>query len=123
MIVFLLRWRYWLLGSLLVLIIVTLLVSGARKAMIKNAPLQEVYFAHMDHKQVPCAKCHHNYVDGSGRDKTCYDCHKRDPEINQHIQEMFHDFCRDCHIDMAAKHEDAGPARQCSACHKPDTKP
>ena len=91
---------------------------GYRPAAIRQQPMLPVIFEHMDHKEVACAKCHHNFTDDTGSG-TCYSCHKYSPDINLHIEEMFHDFCRDCHLEERHKGEKAGPLRSCAQCHDP----
>ena len=97
--------------------------SQARQESLQQAPLLDVYFAHQDHKKVGCANCHHNYVDGTGRQFGCYQCHKEDTAVSTLMETQFHGLCRDCHHQLKQAGEKSGPVRQCSACHKPDTKP
>ncbi|NKB99890.1 MAG: hypothetical protein GKR90_15520 [Pseudomonadales bacterium] len=87
-----------------------------------EGPMLAVSFAHADHVDQSCIECHHNYVDDTGAGM-CFDCHKTDPEVNELIEEQFHDLCRNCHIEKQLAGEEHGPTRQCNACHIPDTKP
>ncbi|MFT4564296.1 MAG: hypothetical protein ACI9BW_004059 [Gammaproteobacteria bacterium] len=89
---------------------------GARNAMIRAAPLLPVAFEHLDHTSEKCTLCHHNYIDETGYD-SCYSCHKTEADIALLIEPMFHDFCRDCHIEKAQLGEASGPFRICTECH------
>ena len=98
-----------------------LLLLGAEQYRSRAAPAQPmlpVLFEHADHRETPCADCHHNFLDGTGSGP-CYLCHKTEPEIAASMEQMFHDFCFDCHATTLAEGEDAGPARSCSGCHGP----
>ena len=79
-------------------------------------------FAHVDHTEVSCVACHHDFADDTGPG-LCLDCHKRDPTVAHLIEEQFHDLCRGCHAELAAEGEAAGPLRACNACHVPDLLP
>jgi hypothetical protein len=81
-----------------------------------------VRFAHADHVEQSCIACHHNYVDATGAGM-CFDCHKTDPEVNELIEEQFHQLCRTCHVEKLLAREEHGPTRQCNACHVPDNEP
>lgn len=120
-------WSLAKISVVIMLLVVSLLLTygftQAREESLREAPLLDVYFAHQDHKKVGCANCHHNYVDGTGRQFGCYQCHKEDDSVNTLVEEQFHGLCRDCHHNMRLAGEESGPVRQCSACHKPDTKP
>ena len=87
-----------------------------RAGMIRGAELLPVAFEHLDHTDEKCVLCHHNFQDDTGFD-SCYSCHKHDPTVALEIQTMFHDFCRDCHIEKAQRGEVSGPFRACSQCH------
>ena len=91
----------------------------ARPAYVHHAPLLHVGFQHADHRSVNCLDCHHNYIDDTGSD-LCYACHKSTLELAETIQDMFHTFCRDCHVEKQMSGEEAGPVRLCSGCHNPD---
>lgn len=98
-------------------------LNKARAVAQIQAPLLDVYFAHMDHREVGCAQCHHNYVDGVGRHLACYQCHKEDETVNQKVIQQFHGLCQGCHIERHQAAKDTGPLRRCSECHRLDTKP
>ena len=107
-------------GAALVAIVVMLIVL--REKNIADAPMLPVNFAHMDHKSVNCIDCHHNFTDSTGLG-LCFQCHKTDPTIAAHIEQQFHDLCRNCHVEKQALAEDGGPTRQCFACHEGDELP
>ena len=101
--------------------VTALLLYAAEQYRFHSAPLQPmlpVLFEHADHSETACADCHHNFLDGTGSGP-CYICHKHTAEIAPAMEKMFHDFCFECHAATLAKGEDAGPPRQCSACHGP----
>jgi Zn finger protein HypA/HybF involved in hydrogenase expression len=87
-----------------------------RATMIRQAALLPVAFEHLDHTDVRCVECHHNYQDDTGYD-SCYSCHKHDETVALQIESMFHDFCRACHIEKARLGEASGPFRVCVECH------
>ena len=91
------------------------LFSG-QKAAVKSRPLLSVRFDHADHTATSCVACHHNFADSTGPG-SCYSCHKYTDDIALEIESMFHNFCRDCHVERKSYGEDAGPLRQCSHCH------
>lgn len=98
------------------------LLGVLREAQIAASERLPVNFAHADHQEVNCIKCHHNFVDASG-DGLCLDCHKRDPDIAPRIETMFHDLCRGCHAERQRERLDAGPSRACWSCHEGDQLP
>ena len=116
--------RWIALGSVIVLVLILIggLLSALRNAQIDAAPMLPVNFAHLDHQQVNCIECHHNFVDTTG-DGLCFDCHKRDPDIAAEMETMFHDLCRDCHVERQHDDLDGGPPRACFACHEGDELP
>lgn len=90
-----------------------------RDAMLATKPILPLSFAHVDHRDVNCITCHHNFTDATGQG-LCIDCHKMDPNIRLRIEPMFHTLCRDCHVDRHAEGKDAGPVRRCADCHTAD---
>lgn len=90
-----------------------------REAQIEAAPMLPMSFAHRHHGEVNCLICHHNYADDSGQG-LCLQCHKSDPEIARQFETMFHDLCRDCHIERQRDGLDGGPTRACFGCHEGD---
>ncbi len=93
-----------------------LALVGTRAAMVRERPLLPVAFEHRDHTPEQCVLCHHNYEDDTGYD-SCYSCHKHDPAVAADIEQMFHDFCRACHVERARRGEPSGPFRVCRECH------
>ena len=91
----------------------------ARNAMTVNREVLPVDFVHADHTSVGCVDCHHNYVDDTGQG-FCYACHKEHEDIAAETEQMFHDFCRGCHVEKAIDGEDGGPPRVCGQCHHPN---
>lgn len=87
-----------------------------------SKPLLPLTFAHLDHRQVSCIDCHHDFVDDSGKG-LCFDCHKTDPAVSALIEEQFHGLCRDCHVEKQRLGEDSGPTRRCIDCHTADEAP
>ena len=113
-------WR-WIAGGS-VFLLVAALTTQLRDTHIENAPMLALSFAHLDHQEVNCIVCHHNFVDQTG-DGLCFDCHKRDPQIAPAIETMFHDLCRDCHVQRQHDDLEGGPPRACFSCHEGDTAP
>ena len=102
--------------------IAVLIALANRPAMIESRPLLPMTFAHVDHREVNCVFCHHNFTDDTGSG-LCIDCHKTNLEIRAEIETMFHTMCRDCHVSKQADGEDAGPVRRCKDCHTADEDP
>jgi Class III cytochrome C family len=93
-----------------------------RRIMVDTRPMLPMTFAHLDHREVNCIICHHNFADDTG-EGLCIDCHKTDPKIRLQIEPMFHTLCRDCHVEKHAAGKDAGPVRRCADCHTADDAP
>ena len=109
------------------LVIAALIGAGwvihlGQQELRRNRPMLPVTFAHVDHTTVNCVLCHHNFIDHTGSG-LCFDCHKNDPAVSAEIETQFHDLCRDCHVEQQAAGEEAGPTRQCDACHTADDAP
>ncbi|MEM7469116.1 MAG: cytochrome c3 family protein [Pseudomonadota bacterium] len=83
---------------------------------VRDHPILPVAFEHLDHQNIQCTDCHHNYIDDTGHD-SCYSCHKHDDSVALEIETMFHDFCRGCHETEAQKGHVSGPFRVCKECH------
>ncbi|MFT7527180.1 MAG: hypothetical protein ACI9LY_002335 [Arenicella sp.] len=79
-------------------------------------------FAHADHAQQQCVKCHHNYQDGTGQG-LCLECHRSNPKIAYRMREQFHGLCMGCHLEKNSEGEHGGPLRSCRACHTVDQLP
>ena len=88
-----------------------------RDQMIRASEMQPVAFEHGDHSGESCVECHHDYIDGIGAGM-CYFCHKHDQKIAVQMEDMFHDFCRGCHVERTLAGEKAGPVRVCVDCHR-----
>tara|TARA_R110002096_G_scaffold312853_1_gene507138 strand:- start:9511 stop:9876 length:366 start_codon:yes stop_codon:yes gene_type:complete len=101
---------------LLIIVASAIALVYARAHMIRAHDLLPVAFEHLDHGDEKCVVCHHNYEDDTGFD-SCYSCHKHDASVALEIEPMFHDFCRDCHIEKAQAGEASGPFRVCGECH------
>ncbi len=115
------RSRKLAMGAFAAMLLALLVAAGLgyRDTALAARGQLPVAFEHSDHAGTPCADCHHNFVDGSGGG-ACYYCHKMEPEINRHIEDMFHGLCRGCHLQTREAGEDAGPLRSCSQCHVHD---
>lgn len=117
----------WILAGLFVLGLVLVVVGPpppvrtAHRAVVAGAgrPILPMTFVHDDHRGVPCATCHHEFVDGT-IGSTCIDCHVTDPKVSALLERQFHDLCRSCHVAERAAGKAAGPTRSCIACHLPD---
>jgi len=115
-------WQSLSIYSALVLVIGLIVLSFGtwrREALIQR-PMLPVSFDHAIHTSVQCADCHHNFVDNSGGGM-CYHCHKTTEEISGDIEQTFHNFCRDCHIELRQQGEASGPLRSCGQCHQGTT--
>lgn len=96
-----------------------ILLGASREAMTVDREVLAVDFVHADHTSVGCIDCHHNYTDDTGQG-FCYACHKEHEKIAAETEEMFHELCRDCHVEKAIEGEDGGPVRVCGQCHRPN---
>ncbi len=110
----------WILVGFVIAALVLVAAEQYRAVAVTSQPLLPVSFEHLDHKETQCADCHHNFLDESGGG-TCYNCHKYMPQIASDIEEIFHDFCFDCHVTTRGEGKDSGPMRECAGCHKPET--
>jgi uncharacterized membrane protein len=79
-------------------------------------------FAHSDHAEQQCVKCHHNYIDDTGQG-LCMICHQTDPKISYQMRDQFHGLCSGCHNNDSERGEASGPLRSCIACHSIDDMP
>jgi predicted CXXCH cytochrome family protein len=99
-----------------------LLVSGARAAlrepMVRRDHALPLDFPHIKHVEVPCARCHHNFVDARGMD-SCIPCHRSGrSDLKVGIEARFHAFCFDCHRHPDAPLAKHGPVSGCTSCHR-----
>lgn len=93
----------------------------ARRAVLfgGDRPILPMTFVHNDHGSVPCASCHHEFVDGTVG-ASCINCHLTDPKVAPLLEAQFHALCRSCHVEENAAGKASGPTRSCIACHLPD---
>lgn len=82
-------------------------------------PILPMTFAHADHSGINCARCHHNFVDGTGSGP-CMTCHVTRDELWPVLEQQFHGLCRGCHTDKSALGEKSGSPRRCISCHLGD---
>lgn len=117
----------WLLGAVF-LAGAILAVTGppvplpkAERSVFSGAgdPILPMTFMHNDHRIVPCATCHHEFVDGT-TGSSCINCHVTDPDVSGLLEEQFHDLCRSCHVEEHAAGNPGGPTRRCISCHLAD---
>ncbi len=106
-------------GALAVLLILP--VPIATPALLASAvtpsPLP-VNFPHEKHTTVNCVTCHHNFADKTGVTGGCLACHRSDRnDLPQASEPLFHNFCRSCHVELAATTDKHGPTRSCAKCH------
>ena len=116
------RQRWVVSVSAIAVIGLTVAAHQARQTMIDTRPALPLTFAHLDHHEVNCITCHHNFADTTGQG-LCIDCHKMNLQIRSRIEPMFHTLCRNCHVEKHRAGKDAGPARRCSDCHTADDAP
>ena len=100
------------------LLLSALLYAGHawRQQQVPLQPMLPTIFEHVDHAEIQCADCHHNWLDDTGSG-TCYNCHKTDETVNREVEAMFHHFCWGCHVDERMQGEESGPLRSCAGCH------
>jgi hypothetical protein len=93
-------------------------IGGVRLLQTATSPSTlHAYFPHEKHRTVNCIACHHNFVDKSGAG-SCFDCHRSARhDLPQASEATFHEFCRDCHRNLAIERSKHGPVRECSGCH------
>ena len=111
-------------GKTTLLVFLAVLLAGLtyaglalRQIAISESPQLPVTLEHIDHNKQACIDCHHNFVDDTGGG-ACYNCHKLTPELAPEMENMFHEFCRECHLELRLHAQESGPLRQCSLCHQ-----
>lgn len=104
------------LAAVVLIVLACAVFLAVRHHQQSVAPLLPLTFEHSDHRDEPCATCHHNYVDDTGAG-TCLGCHKSRAALAADIEPTFHDFCRGCHIKRQREGKKAGPTRACNGCH------
>ncbi|UXU76519.1 MULTISPECIES: cytochrome c3 family protein [unclassified Paracoccus (in: a-proteobacteria)] len=77
-------------------------------------------FGHDDHLGLPCAGCHHEFVDAT-TGPPCLTCHVTDVKVSPLLREQFHQLCQSCHTETRTRGQASGPMRRCGDCHVPDT--
>jgi hypothetical protein len=119
------RHSAWVLSVLILTAIAaaTLSVSGAgaalREPILRREHALPLDFPHSKHIEVPCATCHHNFVDDRGLD-TCIQCHRSSrPDLKVGIEARFHGFCFECHRHPESALTGHGPVSGCTQCHRP----
>jgi predicted CXXCH cytochrome family protein len=76
-------------------------------------------FPHDKHREVACARCHHDFLDRSGQG-SCVSCHRSArADIRVGAEARFHDFCLGCHRDPPEYLTAHGPVTGCDTCHAP----
>jgi len=98
-------------------------VVSSRQPIGMDKSLHYRHSKAMDNK---CEKCHHEYNEktkklfyAKDQEGTCRYCHKSGTEENRiSLRQAAHIACIDCHRQIFAKDETAGPFN-CSGCHEP----
>ena len=96
-------------------------VMSSWKAIGMDKSLHYRHSKVMDDK---CEKCHHEYNESTqklfyakGQESTCRYCHQKTTEDNRiSLRLAAHSACIDCHRQILAKDESAGPIT-CNGCH------
>ena len=76
-----------------------------------------VTFDHAKHSgSIDCLKCHHTAASKDAVDKSCFECHGKDPNapdptVSSSKDNPFHALCKACHKEQAK-----GPT-MCADCH------
>ncbi len=108
-------------ASVLALILIAatpLAAHWLREPVVKEIVELPLAMPHRKHADTPCAVCHHDYKDKTGRGMGCVLCHKgNDPKLVRSIIGEFHDFCMGCHAEKARTLAKHGPVRECAGCH------
>jgi hypothetical protein len=104
--------------ALAALVLLPTPTGGLRLLQTATSPSTlHAYFPHEKHRTVNCIACHHNFVDRTGAG-SCFDCHRSSRhDLPQASEATFHEFCRDCHRNLAIERSKHGPVRECSGCH------
>ncbi len=106
-------------GALAVLLMlpVPIAAPGLLASAVTPSPLP-VNFPHEKHTTVNCVTCHHNFADKTGVTGGCLACHRSDRnDLPRASEPLFHNFCRSCHVELAATTDKHGPTRSCAKCH------
>lgn len=102
-------------------LLVVLSAAGAstrlREPALERRDSLPLDFPHTKHTAVPCATCHHNFVDETGLEN-CIACHQsRRTDLKVGAEARFHSFCLQCHRHPDATLERHGPVDGCAICH------
>jgi hypothetical protein len=93
-------------------------LAGVRLEPLRQSPIDHANFLHGDHTGLACASCHHNFLDGTGKEN-CLTCHKRTTMSEaMRIDRVFHAFCADCHRADKQSAREFGPIDDCNGCHR-----
>ena len=87
---------------------------------------KSLHYRHSKAMGEKCETCHHEYNENTktlfyakGREGTCRYCHLQQPEQNRiPLRQAAHTACIECHREITAKNETAGPF-SCDGCHDP----
>lgn len=93
-------------------------LSEFRLTPLRISPVDHARFSHTDHGGFTCTTCHHNFLDGSGKEN-CISCHKRLTTVEpMRVDRIFHVFCGDCHSVEKRAGRETGPIDHCLGCHE-----
>ena len=87
---------------------------------------KSLHYRHSKAMDNKCEKCHHEYnanikklFYAKGKEGTCRYCHRSQTEENRiSLRHASHIACVECHREIHAKNESAGPFN-CDGCHEP----
>ena len=87
---------------------------------------KSLHYRHSKAMDEKCEKCHHEYnaktkklFYAKGQEGTCRYCHRSQAEENRvSLRQASHLACIECHREIHAKNETAGPYN-CEGCHEP----
>ena len=87
---------------------------------------KSLHYRHSKAMGKKCEVCHHDYNEttktlfyAKGEEGTCRYCHLQQPEKNKvSLRQASHIACIECHREITAKNETAGPFT-CEGCHEP----
>jgi hypothetical protein len=87
---------------------------------------KSLHYRHSKAMDKKCEKCHHEYNEktktlfyAKDQEGTCRYCHRSETEENRiSLRQAAHTACIDCHRQILAKNESAGPFT-CEGCHEP----
>jgi predicted CXXCH cytochrome family protein len=102
-------------------LLVALSAAGAstklREPLLVRSSGLPLDFPHTKHTAVPCATCHHNFVDETGLEN-CIACHQSArADLKVGVEARFHSFCFQCHRHPDSSLVRHGPIDGCEICH------